>query len=289
MPGDIGKPGDFVVPTQDQLDQLLQFQLSLGRQTNTKIDPASAEFLDETAAIGQRLFHGQDPGPEPKRTLRPCAGCHNNAGATTASGIGLNVDTGVRLAANAPACLKAGAPLDGGFGATPVNMVALCGRTLPSRGDGKVNTQSLWESADTPPFFHNNTAATIEDAVAFYTSATFGASPAGPSFALSKTEVNAVAAFLRELNALDNISSAQRSLEGAQGRPSLGNLLKDPAVREINDAVKVLTRGPAILFAGSRPTQSLLAAVANIRRGQLGQAQSDLNQASARIFRTLAP
>ena len=41
------------------------------------------------------------------------------------------------------------------------------------------NTPPLIEAADTPPFFHNNSAATLEDAVAFYTSDTFHNSIAG--------------------------------------------------------------------------------------------------------------
>ena len=39
---------------------------------------------------------------------------------------------------------------------------------------------SLVEAADTPPFFHNNSAETIEDAVEFYTTDIFGEFACGP-------------------------------------------------------------------------------------------------------------
>ena len=47
----------------------------------------------------------------------------------------------------------------------------------PASGDHTFNIPPLVEAADTPPHFHNNAAATIEDAVAFYSSPTFQASP----------------------------------------------------------------------------------------------------------------
>ena len=48
---------------------------------------------------------------------------------------------------------------------------------------------------------------------------------------------------------------------------------------DINDAIRVLTRGPVTLFASTRPTASLLAALDNIARGRLAQATVDLNRA----------
>ena len=282
-------PGtDFVLPTDEQLKALAAFQLSTGRQTEAKVDAASVRYLDDTVARGQVLFHG---APAKDDSTRSCAFCHNNAGATTtqANNKGANFDTGVRSVANAPACLDSekfpGAPADGGFGFAE-NRVTLCGQTMTAFGDGSFNTPSVVEAADTPPFFHNNSSATIEDAVRFYTTDTFGLSPDGQNdaggnraFVLSEDEVKAVAAFLRAINALDNIASAKLSLEGAIGRPSLRDLLKDPAVRDINDAIKVLSRGPIRLYASTQPTLSLVAAIANIARGRLPQAQVDLERA----------
>ena len=66
-------------------------------------------------------------------------------------------------------------PTDGGFGAAPDANGARF-------GNGRFNVPPLFEAADTAPLFHNNAAATIEDAVAFYSSAEFLASP-GSNFA----------------------------------------------------------------------------------------------------------
>src|SRR5262249_8915976 len=70
-------------------------------------------------------------------------------------------------------------------------------------------------AADTPPFFHNNVAATIEDAVEFYSSPQFQASPSGGFLGginLSILESGNVAAFLRVINASFNVDiSIQRN------------------------------------------------------------------------------
>jgi hypothetical protein len=275
---------DFIVPTQDQLDALLAFQLSLGRQSNMTVDPSVADalaFRDENVAAGQALFHGIG-------TNRACSGCHAGGGAVTPGGAGVNADTGVRLLANAPACLDPVVPGDGGFGADGTATATLCRRQVAFRGTGAFNSPSIVEAADTPPFFHNNTVATIEGAVAFYAGATFAASPAGNPgrFDLDTGQVNQVAAFLRALNAVDNIANARRSLEGAIGRPSLRNLLRDPAVVDINDAIKVLTDGPLQLFVGTRPALALVAARRNVARGRFGEAQVDLDRARSLIVAT---
>ena len=76
-----------------------------------------------------------------------------------------------------------------------------------------MNTAALVEAADTGPFFHNNSARTIEDATRFYTTSTFsGDDP----FQLNGAQVDQVAAFLRALNALENIRSSNASAEQAQ-------------------------------------------------------------------------
>ena len=294
------RPGvDFIVPTDAQLEALLAFQLSTGRQGEMNLDPSAPgalAFLDPVVARGQSLFHG-DPDPAPPLTpsRRSCAACHSNGGANTAGGTGLNVDTGVRLLANAPACLPSApyppAPADGGLGVEP-GTATLCGTARPSFGNGRFNTPSVIEAADTPPFFHNNGAATIEDAVRFYTGDAFAASPAGQGqapaggrFVLSAEEIVAVAAFLRAINALDNIDSASRVLAGAIRRPTYLSVLRSPARHDIDDAIEVLTRGPRTLYPDRGPVLALLSARTRIDRGQLAEARRDLARASALIAR----
>ena len=75
----------------------------------------------------------------------------------------------------------------------------------PASGNQKFNVVSLVEAADTGPFFHNNSAATIEGTVHFYTTTDFDPEP----FKLEEApQVIQLAAFLRALNALENIRSS---------------------------------------------------------------------------------
>jgi hypothetical protein len=112
-------------------------------------------------------------------------------------------------------------------------------------GNGLFNTPPLIEAADTPPFFHNNAVATIEEAVDFYTTDMFNNSPAGDGRAfVLNSEVNAIAALLRALNALENIRSsnayAEQELERAADSIRL-------SIAETTDAIEVLTNGPVQL------------------------------------------
>ena len=267
-------PGvDFRLPTEEELDALKAFQLSLGRQEEINldpVDPAALTFTDDFVEEGKVLFAGADSR---NGNGRRCAGCHANAGANNASGINRNFATGAMFAANAPACLRGFvAPYDGGFGVEPVEEVAradVCGTgprggpkaTSKFQGDLTMNTPSVIEAADTPPLFHNNSAETIEDAVAFYTSDVFNDSPAGNgnAFVLSGEQVNQIAALLRALNALENIRSSNaydaRAIDPMELAPATE--LVALAIAEVTDAIEVLTEGPVELFAGTDAIQQL--------------------------------
>jgi hypothetical protein len=111
-------------------------------------------------------------------------------------------------------------------------------------GDGTFNTPPVVEAADTPPFFHNNARATIEEAVAFYNSDAFNTSPAGQVGRISLTDeqVRDIAAFLRALNALENIRQSEAYLRTAleRGRER-GERPVVLAGEEIQDAIEVLS------------------------------------------------
>ena len=119
---------------------------------------------------GKNLFDT----PARKGINGSCFSCHYKAGANNEAldvgGHGNNFATGTNTLRNAPDCAM---PADGGFGKgplTPVAASAACGtRSAASRlgrGNGKFNVPSLVAAAETPPFFHNNSAATLEDAIA---------------------------------------------------------------------------------------------------------------------------
>jgi hypothetical protein len=190
---------------------------------------------DPVVARGQAIFLDD--------TLGKCNICHANAGANAVLGGqsagNANFDTGVENLPDTPADLIGEkVPPDDGFG---------------SPGDGTFNTPSLVEAADSPPFFHNNAVDTIEGAVAFYNGTAFNASPAGRFLAsvdpngigirLDATQVEAVAAFLRVVNALDNLRIAASFLEDSiPARPSdRAKRLLRHAAAESHDAARVLS------------------------------------------------
>lgn len=227
---------DFRLPTEDELDALEAFQLSLGRQQDLTL-PLPLKGI--VAKRGQEIFLDNKLGK--------CNLCHANAGATANFGGGnignANFSTGVENLPDQPADLSGERnPPDDGFGRP---------------GDGTFNTPPLVEAADTGPFFHNNAIETIEGAVGFYDGESFNNSPSGKLLAqadpkgvgieLDGTQIVAVAAFLRVLNALENI---RQSLELLQSSAKKGyaeraedlELLKR-AVSETQDSIKVLDGG----------------------------------------------
>lgn len=227
---------DFRLPNDEELDALEAFQLSLGRQEDLKLPLPLKSVI---SARGQEIFNSP--------TLGKCFACHLNAGANGDPNIfgpdpgNLNFNTGVEDLPDQPADLSGELmPPDDGFG-TP--------------GNGEFNTPSLVEAADTSPFFHNNSVETIEGAVAFYNGEAFNNSPAGQLLAgatgsginLDATQTVAVAAFLRDINALENIRQSIEFLESYVNRDFLGNEdfneLPERAIHETDDSIMVLSGG----------------------------------------------
>jgi mono/diheme cytochrome c family protein len=242
-------PGvDFRLPSDEELDALEAFQLSLGRQQDLALP---LPLLDPVVARGQQIF--LDP------TLGKCNLCHRNAGANADFGAGdlgnLSFDTGVEdLPDQPPDLFGALDPSDDGFG-TP--------------GDGTFNTPPLVEAADSGPFFHDNVVPTLEDAIAFYDGDSFNLSPAGrllaardphgSSIELDATQIAALAAFLRVINGLENIRQSIELLEAtAHASRRADARLLARARAETEDASRVLAG------AGLHP-----AAVAHLERAEV--------------------
>lgn len=265
---------DFRLPTDEELDALEAFMLSLGRQEDLQLP---LPLIDERAARGQRLFLDNE--------VSRCNVCHFNAGANANPSIfgegagNLNFNTGVENLPDLPgdALGDPPPPDDDGF-------------NIP--GDGTFNTPPLVEAADTPPFFHNNARATLEEAVAFYNSDAFNASPAGQAgrIALSDEQVRDIAAFLRALNALENIRQSEAHLgeafEHGRARGARSVVL---ANEEIQDAIDVLSavdlNAEAVLIL--RDAQSRAAAPGEndrLWRSNLEYAAMALRSARSRIL-----
>jgi len=98
------------------------------------------------------------------------------------------------------------------------------------------------EAADSAPLFHNNEKASIEDAVAFYTSDTFRHASNGFDIQLSQAEIDSIGAFLRVLNAAENIRQVRKRSLFVQNNRSTGNTdILTIAIADTQDALDVLT------------------------------------------------
>ncbi len=249
---------DFRLPTDEELDALEAFQLSLGRQEELEL-PLNLRSV--VVSRGQEIFLDN--------TLGKCNACHLNAGANGdpaifGPGVGnLNFDTGVEALPDQPADLIGEKnPPDDGFG---------------NPGNGEFNTPPLVEAADTGPFFHNNSVETIEGAVAFYNGDAFNDSPAGQLLAgatgsginLDATQVVAVAAFLRVVNALENLRASNALLLTAmayEDRNDRQATLIERATFELQDAIDVI-RGGGLHPKAAADLQDALTALITALRG----------------------
>lgn len=237
-------PGvDFRVPTDEELDALAAFQLALGRQSDPNL--ASMQFTSPVVRRGRQIYMAEDT-VNGTVAAGKCNACHGNGGANGSGGDNRNFDIGAENLKDHPADLIAPGvkPRDGGFGRAPFVNGAF--------GNGRFNVPVAIEAADTGPFFHNNSVDTIEEAVAFYNSKAFNNSPLGVQFRtidtggigiqLEATQVEAVAALLRVLNALENIRSSseldQASIDLKD--KDKASMLLGLASHDTHDAIRVL-------------------------------------------------
>ena len=209
-------------------------------------------FVDPDVTAGQTLFHGMPS----EKGARNCSFCHNGGGALNAplpAGRNDQRATGAERSPRAPACTFPVAPGDGAFGLTPVitaDRSTFCtnGATGPVvfRGDQSFSVPSTIEAADTAPFFHNNSADTLEEVVDFYRSAVFSRSisGAGNAFVINDTRaqpnggVHARAQRAREYpgshGSIDSLPTAR-----VLARPGIIN----DARQQVQDAIRVLGQG----------------------------------------------
>jgi len=280
-------PGfDFRVPTDEELDALVAYQLPLGRQEDFNLP--SLELKSPLASSGKALYLDSGNLLEPGH--KNCNGCHFNGGGT--AGMSFNSQTpgfprldgsprgfNIGLATNVnetPLALALGLPRDGGFGQI-LTVFGSFGNTddLPAPFGHleleEFNSPPVVESADTGPFFHNHTITDLESAVAFYGTPAFQNSIAGRSGIggmqvqisadPNDPEVQAIAAFLRVLNALENIRSSINVAERGRrvASPNDQRELASLSLAETIDAMQVLSEGslakqiePGILSARVR-------------------------------------
>lgn len=223
---------DFRLATPTELKALEAYMLSLGRQEEIKLPLA---LKNPIALRGQELFLDNDIGK--------CNICHINGGG---NGIVKGVPSG-------------NVNFDTGVEAMQDNLARLTGEKVPNDdgfstpGDKAFNSVPVIESADTPPYMHNNSVVSLEGTVSFYNSIAFNESKTGKFLAsidkngkginLNNSQVNAISEFMRILNVLENIRSAQASLSMAMypnQYQSRKQLMLD-ARHDIDDAIKVMS------------------------------------------------
>ncbi|HWM91094.1 MAG TPA: hypothetical protein VN493_10030 [Thermoanaerobaculia bacterium] len=278
---------DFVLPTDAQLDRMEAFSLASGRLNELNL--ANVTLSNSGAQAGKVRFVATDAR---------CNGCHANAGANIATGQNFNFDTGVEKAPD-PSQATETHPRDGGFGTAARDCDG--NGSNDCFGDGTFNTTPLIEAADTEPFFHNNSAATIEDAVAFYTTTAFAQSPAGGGtpVPLTATDIANIGKFLRVINAsFNNAISIQRNnaalaLENSAStdpnKKNTVNMLLSLSNVEALDAFEVLSDKNLhsdaqffLLSAISKNTFAIFESSTSARKSLIQSALADLNFAKSR-------
>ena len=258
----------FRVPTDEELDALVAYQLSLGRQEDFNLP--ILELKSTLATNGKTLFLDSGNLFEPVPGHKNCNGCHFNGGGSAGMSFndqtpgfpdidgsprGFNIGAGTNVN-EIPLALALNLPRDGGFGQILTTKGSF-GNTEdfpPPIGHIELeefNSPPVVESADTGPFFHNNTVNDLESAVAFYGTPAFqntgqnGATPVSISADPNDPEVQAIAAFLRVLNALENIRSSINVAERGR-RMRTADDMRDLArlsISETIDAMQVLSEG----------------------------------------------
>ncbi|WP_367155456.1 hypothetical protein [Methylomonas sp. HYX-M1] len=262
---------DFRMPSEDELDALEAYILSLGRSQD--INLAAMTFKSPIVQRGKLLFDTkQNPidsesGLPIFGTTANCNGCHMNAGAiSSTTGGNPTRDTGIERMRDQPHHLvDPNVAYDGGFGqqqqddcGPDQDQTCYSDDSVVPQKDGlpltagkhlhRFSTPSLIEAADTAPFFHNHSISTLEEAVAFYNTEAFNnslgaftSSAKNRQVKLDSSQVVAVAMFLRSINVLENIrSSNQMDQKAIDYKGKTSNNAVKLALADTEDAVQVL-------------------------------------------------
>ena len=231
---------DFRLATENELDALEAFMLSLGRQEEFD----SFEQISMTnPVVAQGRLTSRGIGV---RGVLNCTSCHYNGGANTDPTFDFSA-TGVSPAAfeatNRSFAPRAeelidqpgdvifggnGLPFDDGFGS----------------GTNLFNVPPVIEAADTGPFFHSNQIDTVEGMVSFYATKRHlrNGEVLDPIVELNGSQVVNVSAFVRVLNADENARSTIYLIHRARElhREEDQNINLYLADTEIEDALQVL-------------------------------------------------
>jgi len=264
---------DFRLATEDELDAIEAYMLSLGRQLPAK-DISQYTMTDEKAERGRLNYMGVGMA-----NGVPCNACHLNGGANTDPNF--DFPPGITPAAfeqtnrsfaprveellDQPGDLFADGelPFDDGFAA----------------GTNLFNVPPVIEAADTGPFFHSNQIDTIEAMISFYTSQRVlrNGEVLPAIVGLNGAQVANVGAFIRVLNADENARSAMVLINDAQRLYWKDKRINLKIARsEINDALEVL-KGANLHYVDAVPL--FKSALRKVNMHRLDKAVMKLQQA----------
>jgi cysteine-rich repeat protein len=170
-------PGvDFRLPTEDELDALEAFMTSLPLPADTEVD-LDAFLTTPAERRGRDLFFS--------------IGCASHHAGAFLGGFG-SFDTGVvNLAVNRVPPPECDPPCD------PIG-------PRETRLFRAFDVPMLFGLASTAPFFHDNSAPTLRDAVAFYAGREFAAAQPGFQVSFGPQEIDDITAFLAALTTCGN-------------------------------------------------------------------------------------
>ena len=242
---------DFRLPTEDELDDMEAYLLSLGRAEDINLEAMT--FYSPIVERGHQLYNTRDVDGTGK-----CAGCHYNGGSLSNSTFGNPLrDTGVENMPDNPAMLLDNSvAYDGGFGR---QRRTNCGpqQNAVCYGDGRFNSTTVIESVDTAPYFHNHSVSTLEEAIAFYNTDEFNSSPGSflsdgkpRKIKLTSTQVTEIGLFLRTLSAMENIRSSDYLSRQAIDSKTVtdGRRLIKLAIADTRDAIEVMAEGAILAY-----------------------------------------
>jgi cytochrome c peroxidase len=221
-------PGvDFRLPTQAEADVVEAFQLFNGR--SHEVDTTALGFRDATATSGQALANSGQTGK--------CIICHASLQGIRDFFENFNQGANARVT---------DLPFDDGFRQPVVGTIPQTPPATEVPGNQLFNVTPLIEAADLNGFFHNRAVSTIEDAVTHYTTAAFANSPSGQLFGpinLTPSQIDDVANFLREVNALENIRQVRKRVVFVTNNRSSGNTaILNFAIADATDALHDLSQ-----------------------------------------------
>ncbi len=265
---------DFRLATDHELDALEAYMLSLGRQQEYD-DFSSIQLTDAKSEQGRLNYIGEGL---PQGSLN-CNACHFNGGANTDPDFDFpeSVTPAAFELSNRSFAPRVEELLD-----QPGDSISRNGE-LPfddgfADGTDLFNVPTVIEAADTGPFFHSNQIDTVEGMVGFYATKRHlrNGEVLDAIVPLNGSQVVNVAAFIRVLNADENLRSALQLIsQSEQMSGSDAEINRKMAESQIIDAIEVL-QGGKLHFVEVQP--KLKSALHDIQQQRFRVAKEKLRQ-----------